>query len=225
MRTSRLVTKSALPPRKHRVLIVDDHNVVRRGVSDAVSAEPDMLVCGEAASGLEAAALVLDAKPDIVVLDLTLPDIDGIEAIRGLRAASPTVKIVVLTMHEHAQLARAALRAGASGYILKSDALSDLPTAVRQVARGTKYLSGRFAEAMVAHFVSTQVPSPPPLSAKEMEIVTLLARGKRNREIAADLGISSRTVESHRHRLMRKLNFSSLSELVRFAVRNQLVEP
>lgn len=226
MRLSRAVLAA---PRKYRVVIVDDHTVVRQGVLAALASERDIEPCGEAASALEAISLLRTKAPDVIVLDLILPDTNGVEVIRALREVSSTVKIVVLSMHDEPEVAREALRAGANGYVVKTDALSELAVSIRHVVAGTPYLSSSFSNEMLAQFLG-QKPTPPQspkslLTPQELEIVKRLANGKRNREIAADMGLSIRTVETHRHRVMRKLHFSSLSDIIRFALRNQLVRP
>jgi DNA-binding NarL/FixJ family response regulator len=173
-------------------------------------------------------------KPNLVLLDLTMPEMNGLEAARAIREESPETDVLILTMHFSEDVAREVLRSGARGYVLKSDADSELVAAVRHVQQHKPFFSGRLAMTMVESFVneeregepSTDHPLPGcPLTARELEIVQLLATGKISKEVAATVGISTRTVESHRNHIMKKMNFSSFSELMRFAIRNHLVEP
>lgn len=206
-------------------MIVDDHTVVRQGVRASLADQAEFDICAEAVSGNEAIELARQVAPEVVVLDLTLPDADGMQAILGVRKAAPGAKIVVLSMHENSEIALMALRTGAHAYVLKSDATTELAAAIRNVMRGTSYISARFDGDMMAHFQGLEQRWPSQsLTSKETEVLTLVARGRKNREIAAEMALSGRTVESYRHRLMHKLKLGSLSDLVRFALRNQLID-
>ncbi|MGD0427298.1 MAG: response regulator transcription factor [Candidatus Acidiferrales bacterium] len=228
------MTKEATVPRPYRILVVDDHAVVRRGVRALLESQPGIEICCEAATGVEAVEYVRRGKPNLVLLDLTMPDMNGLEAARAIHDESPETDILILTMHFSEDVAREVLRSGARGYVLKSDADSELVAAIRHVQQHKPFFTGRLAMTMVESFVNEQRegeasndhPLPGcPLTARELEIVQLLATGKISKEVAATVGISTRTVESHRNHIMKKMNFSSFSELMRFAIRNHLVEP
>jgi DNA-binding NarL/FixJ family response regulator len=200
------MTKESPVSRPYRILVADDHAVVRRGVRALLESQPGLEVCCEAATGLEALEHVKKTKPNLVLL----------------------------TMHFSEDVAREVLRSGARGYVLKSDADSELVAAVRHVQQHKPFFTGRLAMTMVESFVNEQREGEPstdhplpgcPLTARELEIVQLLATGKISKEVAATVGISTRTVESHRNHIMKKMNFASFSELMRFAIRNHLVEP
>jgi len=216
----------------YRVLIADDHPVVCRGIRRILESGSDFEVCGEASSGDEALSHIENTKPDVVVLDLTMPIRGGWEIIREIRRIAPSTKILVLTMHESGVLARQAVQAGAHGYLLKSDAEPELLTAIHTLRQDKCYISPRLAEEYEDALESCDRLSELSgsgvlgmrLTVREVEIITLLAQGKSNKESAASLGISRRTVESHRAQIMQKMNFTSLSDLIRFAVRNRLVE-
>ena len=215
-----------------RVLIADDHPVVCRGIRHILESVSDFEVCAEASSGDEALSQVVETNPDVVVLDLTMPNRSGWEIIREIRRIAPSTKILVLTMHESGAVARQAVQAGAHGYLLKSDAAPELVTAIHTLRQDKCYISQRLTEEYEDASESCERLSELSgggllgvrLTAREVEIITLLAQGKSNKESAASLGISRRTVESHRAQIMQKMNFTSLSDLIRFAVRNHLVE-
>jgi DNA-binding NarL/FixJ family response regulator len=216
----------------YRVLLADDHAIMRSGLRAILAKQPGIEVCCEASNGLEAVELVKKSKPDLVILDLTMPEMDGLAAAHAISEASPETAILILTMHFLKEIARDVLRAGARGYLLKSDAETDLLGAIEQIRRGQQVIAGQLAITMMESFVngddleSADHPIPGvPLTAREVEIVQLLAEGKANKEVAAVLGVSTRTIESHRNHIMHKMNFTSFSELVRFAIRNDLVEP
>jgi DNA-binding NarL/FixJ family response regulator len=229
-----MMTKEAPSSKPYRILVADDHAVVRRGVRALLENQPGLEVCCEASTGLEALEYVKKAKPNLVLLDLTMPEMNGLEAARAIHDESPETDVLILTMHFSEDVAREVLRSGARGYVLKSDADSELVAAVRHVQQRKPFFTGRLAMTMVESFVNEQREGEPssdhplpgcPLTARELEIVQLLATGKISKEVAATVGISTRTVESHRNHIMKKMNFSSFSELMRFAIRNHLVEP
>jgi len=216
----------------YRVLVVDDHDVVRRGVRALLESQPGVEVCYEAANGIEAVDFVKKARPDLVVLDLTMPDMNGLEAARVIRESSPETEVLILSMHFSEEIAREILRLGARGYLLKSDANTELIAAVQRLRQGKTFFTSRLTASMADSFVNgptypnSMSPVPgSPLTPREVEIVQLLAEGKSNKEAAAALGVSTRTVESHRNHIMHKMSFTSFSDLIRFAVRNNLVEP
>lgn len=208
-----------------RVVIADDHPVVRSGVKAMLDAEPDIEVVAEAADASRALFETLQEKPDVVVLDLTMPGAEGTSVIEKLRQTVPTTRIVVLSMHDTARHVRDAHAAGASGYVPKEAADADLVTAVRQVARGEHYvhptLGARLAFAQVEE---QRLIESDPLSEREREVLALLARGHTNQEVAKKLFISVRTAETHRAHIMRKLGLETRAELVAYALDRGLLE-
>lgn len=212
-----------------RIIIADDHEIVRQGVKNLVENEPDMEVCGEATIGRDAVDLVAKVKPDVAILDISMPGLNGIEATRQILKAQPKVRILMFTMHDAEQLVHEVFRAGAHGYLLKSDAGRHLISAIRTVAGGSHYFSSRLSEVIFESFLKKDVPHLPSEntqspSAREREIIQLLAEGKSNKEVATVLGISVKTAETHRAAVMRKLGLHSISELVRYAIRNHIIE-
>ncbi len=210
--------------KKIRVLLVDDHTLVRQGFRRILEAEPDIEVVGEAPDGRAALEAVRSLHPAVVVMDVAMPNLNGIEATRRILAEDPHVRILALSMHKDAVYVREILRAGASGYLLKDAFDRDLVAAVRAVARGEGYLSPAVSEAVLSDY-RRQVKSPLDLlTSREREVLQLLAEGKTNKEIAALLNLSVYTVDAYRGRIMEKLNLHSLGELVRFAMRMGLVD-
>ena len=206
------------------VLLADDHLIVRQGLK--VLLERDgFTVCGEAADGREALQLAQKARPDIAVLDRALPLHNGIDAGRAILQNSPKTKVVLLTMHTEEHQVLEALRAGIKGYVLKSRAAEELVQAIREVSLGKLYLTPGVSEAVAqAYLAKTELP-PDPLTPREREMLQLIAEGKTTKEAAAILGISVKTAESHRTRLMEKLNIHETASLVRYALRRGLVQP
>lgn len=215
-------------PKPYRILVADDHAIVRRGIRNLLSDQPGIEVCGEATTGTETINCVRRMKPNLVILDLTMPEINGLEAARSIREECPETEVMILSMHFSEDLAREVLRAGAMAYVLKSDDVRELLAAVDHVRNRQPFFTGKLASSMMQLFVdgSEAIASNPGaiLSPRELEVLQLLAEGKSNKQTAATLNVSTRTVESHRHRIMRKMQFDSFSALVRFAVRNRLVE-
>jgi DNA-binding NarL/FixJ family response regulator len=226
---------SAAAAKSYRVVIADDHAVVRHGLRVLLESQPGIQVCWEASTGMEALEYVAKEKPDLLVLDLTMPEMNGLEVVSAAREESPSTDVLVLTMHFSEELAREVLRCGALGYVLKSDADNELLAAVDHVRHHQPFFTNRLAISMAQSYVRR--PGDPtatgedgaipnsPLTPREVEVVQLLAGGKSNKEVASTLGVSTRTVESHRNHIMHKMSFGSFSELVRFAIRNNLVEP
>ena len=207
-----------------RVLVADDHVIVREGVK-ALLDRAGLEVVAEASNGREAVRLAEAYHPDIAVLDLGMPLLNGLETARQVVEVSPRTGPVVLTMHAEDPYVLEALRAGVRGYVLKSQAAADLIQAIEQVSRGGLYVSPGVAGVLVqAYLAKTDLP-PDPLTSREREVLQLVAEGKRTKEIAAALGVSVKTVESHRARLMRKLQVRETAGLVRYAIRRGLVEP
>jgi len=216
-------------PRKYRVVIADDHSVVRRGIRTLLESIPGVEVCAEAANGAEALYWVGRERPDLVIVDLTMPEKNGLEVTRLVREELPTTDVLILTMHFSEEVAREVVRCGARGYLLKSDADIELIHAVRHIQQHKPFFTGKLAMSMAESFVRdtgarNDSNNDQPLSARELEVVQLLATGKSNKEAAAMIGVSTRTVESHRNHIMRKMDFRSFSDLIRFAIRNNLIQ-
>jgi len=209
-----------------RILIADDHEIVRHGLRRLLETQPGWQVCAEAASGREAVAKARELKPDVAVLDFAMPELNGAEAARHILKESPHTEVMVLTMHDSEQLVREVLEAGAHGYVLKSDASRDLISAMQALLAHQTFLSPRISKLVVEGYLrGAEVETPAgQLTPREREIVQLVAEGKSNKEVATALDISVKTVEAHRSHIMHKLNLSSVSELVRYAVRNNIVE-
>ncbi len=208
-----------------RILLVEDHTIVREGLAALVASTSDLEVAGEAGSGERAVALAKTLQPDVAVVDLNLPGIDGVETIERLRAAVPDLGVVVLSMYESPQHVRPAVRAGARGYIVKGAGLSDLLAAVRTVAGGGAF----FSPEVAAHVLDPGGPGAgeadrPALSRREREVLRLVAEGLSTQEIADALGLSPKTIEGHRGRLMTKLDVKNVAGLVRHAVHLGLVD-
>jgi len=213
-----------------RILIADDHEIVRRGLKALLSSRPDWIVCAEAPSGQDAVALAEQYRPDIVVMDISMPGMNGLEATRKIRKMLPKTQVVILSIHYSDQLVQEALDSGARAYVLKSDASRDLLSAVGAVTSNRTFFTAGAARILIDRFCNTP-SSPQPsllrksLSAREREIEQLLAEGKSTKEVAVILGISVKTAETHRSNIMRKLEMHSVSELIRYAVRNNMIEP
>jgi DNA-binding NarL/FixJ family response regulator len=209
-----------------RVLVADDHMLVRTGIRHVLESEVEFAVVGEAASGSEALALTAELHPDVVVLDLSMPGMTGLEVAGRLRASSPTTRVLILSMHDNAEYVLESVRAGAHGYLLKDTAATELRDAIRAVCAGESYFSPPVASRLTAAVRREQhaVPGVDLLTGREREVLLGIARGGTNKEIAAELGISHRTVESHRESLMRKLQLRTVAELTRFALSTGLVK-
>jgi DNA-binding NarL/FixJ family response regulator len=212
-----------------KILVADDHDIVRRGLKQLLTAHPGWEVCAEAKTGREAVALAEHHKPQVAVLDLSMPELNGLDAARRIRKSLPATEVLILTLHFSDQLVRDIVEAGARGYIMKSDADKDLVSAVEALAEHRSFFTARAAEIVLDGFRkprsgSEGKPSAGRLTSREREIVQLLAEGKSSKEVAVSLGISVKTAETHRANVMRKLALHSVSELVRYAVKNQIIE-
>ena len=213
-----------------RILIADDHDLMRRGVRTTLQSRVGWEICGEAKTGREAVAKTEELKPDILVLDISMPDLNGVEAARKIRKASPNTEILILSMHYSDQLIREIVDAGVRGYIVKSDSDRDLIIAVETLAKHKPFFTTHATEVILGSFdVSGRANEVPELvserlTSREREVIQLLAEGKSSKEVASSLGISVKTAETHRANIMRKLELHSVSELVRYAVRNQIIE-
>ncbi|MEP6506660.1 MAG: response regulator transcription factor [Gemmatimonadales bacterium] len=212
-----------------RILIVDDHSVVRRGVRALLESQDGWEVCGEADNGREAIEKVAELKPDLVVLDVSLPGLNGLEATPQILKASPNTEVLVLTMHHSEELVRQVLRSGAKGYVLKSDADHSLVEAIESVRQHKPFVTNAVTEFALDSYLrgdSGEIEVPKvPTTPRERQIIQLVAESRSSKEVAATLGISVKTVESHRTNIMRKLRLRSVSDLVRYAIRNGIVEP
>lgn len=212
-----------------RVLLVDDHELLRRGVAALLTGHAGWTVVGEASDGRSAVRMAEETRPDVVVMDIGMRELNGFEATRQIHQSRPETQVLIFTMHESEHLVRETIAAGARGYVLKSDASQQLVAAVEALSRHEPYFSSRIAARV---FEEVSLPKRPRrgrrresgLTQREREVVQLLAEGLHNREVAARLGISVKTAETHRARVMRKLGVASLAELVRYAVRENIVE-
>jgi len=213
-----------------RIVLADDHDVVRRGLRELLEEHEGWEVCGEAANGREAIEIVKKHKPQVAIVDLAMPELNGLEATRHIRKESPDTEVLVFTMHESELLVRDVLEAGARGFVLKSDAARHLTNAVEALVQHKPFFTSRVSELVLGEFLKQGkqrkdvVASPSVLTPREREIVQLLAESKSNKEISTILNISVKTVETHRAAIMRKLHINSIVELVHYAVRNELVE-
>lgn len=216
---------------KIRILVVDDHHVVRRGVRDLLETHEGWTVCGEAGTGAEAVEQAKRLKPDIVLMDISMPEMDGLEAVRQIRAFAPEIEILALTMHDSESTFREVVKAGARGYVLKADLDGRLIEAVESLSGHQAFFSPSMSEMILEEIsegkghAHTDAGDAGALTPRQRQVVQLLSQGKSNKEVATALGISTRTAETHRHQIMTRLKIQSLSELVLFAVRNRLIEP
>jgi len=211
-----------------RILIADDHDVVRQGVRAVLEGQAGWVVCGEASTGREAVTKAIDLQPDVVVLDISMPELNGLEATRQIRRAV-SAKILILTVHESDQVVTEVLNAGAHGYVLKTDAGRTLVEAICALLRHQEFLTER------VHVVSVRGAGPRRAAAvtrasgrltpREREVLQLLTEGKSNKEIGVVLGVTTKTAETHRAHILAKLHLHSMSELVRYAIRNRIIEP
>lgn len=211
-----------------RVFIADDHAVLRAGLRALLKAQPDLEVVGEAADGVEAVRGVVELCPDIALVDLSMPRLEGLEAIRRLKADAPKVKLLVLSMHDDEGYLRRALEYGASGYVLKRAADSELMAAIRAVARGEVYLDRSFTHLLVDRYLgrsSDASSGTVELSERELEVLKLLAAGYTSQQVGEKLGLSPKTVDTYKARVAEKLGLKSRVELVRYALRHGLLTP
>lgn len=214
-----------------RILVADDHDVVREGLKTLLAARPDFEVCGEAATGRETVALALQLKPQVVVLDFSMPELNGLEATRQIRGALPDTEVLILTMHDSETLARAVLAAGARGFVLKTHAKRELVAAVDALVQHQACFAGAVPAHVLDAFLNPDEHPPQSgvaadrLTPREREVVQLIAEGLTSKDIARRLGISVKTANAHRANIMRKLDVHSVSEVVLYAVRNLIVLP
>jgi len=216
---------------KLRILIADDHEVVRRGLASLLQAQPGWEVVGEASDGREAVEKAKALKPDFAILDIGMPNLNGLAATRQLAQHDPDCKIIVLTITDSDHVIREALDAGARGFVLKSDAVRDLVSAVEALQRGQMFFTSRVNEMVLAGFLEKGVVAPqgvpprfPTLTPREREVIQLLAEGKSSKQVATVLNLSTKTAETHRSNIMRKLGFHSIRDLVLYAVKNDIIQ-
>jgi DNA-binding NarL/FixJ family response regulator len=210
-----------------RILIADDHEVVRQGVRMVLQGQPGWAVCGEASTGRDAVAMAVDLQPDLVVLDISMPELNGLEATRQIRHVS-SAKVLVLTVHESDQVAAEVRDAGAHGYVLKTEAGRTLVEAIHALLDDREFFTGRVQSAARGSGPHVKRPSrhgSGRLTPRQREVLQLLAEGKSNKEVAAALGMTAKTAETHRSNIMARLELHSMSELVRYAIRNRITEP
>lgn len=214
-----------------RILVADDHEVVRKGLVALLAQRPDWQICAEATNGREAVKLALKFRPNVAIIDLSMPELNGLEATRQIRHDVPETEVLVFSMYENEQFVRDLLAAGARGYVLKSDVSTQLITAIETVARHKPFFTSDVAEKVLEGFLKLGDLAPEEsgghgiLTAREREIVQLLAESKSNKEVSHLLGISVKTVQTHRATIMRKLGINSIVDLVHYAIRNHLVTP
>jgi DNA-binding NarL/FixJ family response regulator len=212
-----------------RIFIADDHEVVRKGLCALLQAEAGWEVCGEAADGREAAEKIRDLKPDVSILDIGMPGLNGLEATRQILKDDPRARVLILTFHDSDQVVRDVLNAGARGFLLKSDAARDLVVAIEALRRDKTYFTSKVAAMVLEGYLKGGTKAAPVsvgrdrLTPREREVVQLLAEGKSTKEVAVALGLSVKTAETHRSNIMRKLQLHSVSDLVLYAVRNNIV--
>jgi DNA-binding NarL/FixJ family response regulator len=205
-------------------MIADDHEVVRSGLRSILEAQPNWEVVAEATDGKEAIQKAIVTKPDVAILDYSLPVFNGIEATRQIRTRVPQTEVLIFTMHESETLMRNLLQAGARGYLLKSDAKQLLITAVQSLAAHKPFFNSRVSETLLESFLTTTEGDRGILTARERTVVQLIAEGRTNKQMASVLNISLKTVETHRAAAMHKLNLNSTAAVVRYAIRNQMLE-
>lgn len=210
------------------LLVADDHEIVRRGIRALIQEQPGWQVAAEAKDGRDAVTMANQFQPDVAVLDITMPSLNGLDAAVQIAKLSPRTKVLILTVHDSDQLSRKALDAGARGYILKTDAAFDLITAVSSLLSNKTFFTPKIAQMVLNGYLgkgpTASEDAPLQITAREREIVQLLAEGKHSKEVATVLAISVKTVETHRSNILRKLHCHSVSDLVRYAVRNHIVE-
>jgi DNA-binding NarL/FixJ family response regulator len=210
-----------------RILVADDHEVVRKGLISILEQQPAWQMCGEACDGREAVEKAKHLMPDVVVMDVSMPCLNGLEATRQIMKANPATKVLILTLHDSDQVIHDVLDVGARGYLLKSDSGSELVAAVDALLRDKTYFTPKVAAMVLAGYLRggpSFSPGRNPLTPREREVVQLLAEGSSTKEVAVALGLSVKTAETHRSNIMRKLQFHSVSDLVLYAVRNNIVQ-
>jgi len=211
-----------------RILIADDHSIVRRGLRALVQSQSEWEVCAEASNGREALEMIAQLEPDVAIVDIGMPVLNGLETTRKIVESYPRTEVLVLTMHQSDEVVREVLKAGARGYVLKSDADQHLIAAVEMLLQHKPFLTPDVTNTVLTRYLNNHdapdIGFDTRLTAREREIVQLLSEGRSNKEVAVTLDISTRTVETHRANIMHKLGLDSLGELVRYAIRNKIVQ-
>ncbi|HET7107898.1 MAG TPA: response regulator transcription factor [Candidatus Acidoferrum sp.] len=207
-----------------RILLADDHALIRQGLR-ALLEKQGYQVVSEASNGQEALRSVVETNPDVAIVDISMPVLNGVDTARELKKTSPKTKVILLTQHDEEQYVTESLRAGVKGYVLKNQAGSDLIHAIQEVCRGSVYLSPKISRAVVDAYLAKSYVATNPLSGRERQVLQLVGEGKSTKDIATQLGISVKTAESHRARLMKKLDIHETASLVRYAIRNGLIQP
>jgi DNA-binding NarL/FixJ family response regulator len=212
-----------------RILVADDHAIVRRGMRTLIESQEGWETCAEVSNGREAVEKAEELKPDIAILDIGMPELNGLDAARQILKASPQTEVLILTMHQSEEVVAEVLKAGPRGYVLKSDADQNLVAAIEALLQHKPFLSSNVTDMILSDYLGGHAgPMSEPrtrVTAREREIIQLLAEGKSNKEVASALDISTRTVETHRAHIMHKLGLTSFGDLVRYAIRNNIVEP
>ncbi|MEP0821971.1 MAG: response regulator transcription factor [Ignavibacterium sp.] len=210
---------------KIRILLADDHELIRTGIRNLIGSNKDFQIIGESADGEDTVAKVRQLHPDVVIVDISMPKLSGIDATRRIRVEFPSVKVLVLTMHENAEYVYQILKSGASGYLLKNAGKDEITEAIYAVTKGSKFFSPRISELMISEYVRNaekrdERTGEASLTRREKEVLNYIARGMNNQQIAENLFISPRTVETHRTNIMQKLNIHDAANLVRYALEN-----
>ncbi len=213
-----------------RILIADDHEIIRRGLRNVLEQHEGWQICGEASNGRQAVEIAQKTLPNVVLLDLSMPEMNGLEATRAIKKALPSTEVLIFTVHETEDLVRDVLAAGARGYLLKADVSREIAAAVEALAQHKPYFTWKVSKTMLDTYLThsqANRDNPPAfnqLTAREREVIQLLAEGRSNKAVSALLGISVKTVETHRAAIMKKLGISSIAELVRYAIRNRVID-
>jgi DNA-binding NarL/FixJ family response regulator len=207
-----------------KLLVADDHEIVRKGVRCLLEAQPGWQVMAEASNGRDAVEQAKSLKPDVAILDIAMPSLNGLEAARQMLKNDPHIKIVILTMHDSDNLIREVIKVGARGYVSKTDAIRDLVAAINAVRSGVTFFTAKVAEVLFEGYSDESRATDSRLTPRQREVIQLLAEGQSSKEIAVALGLSVKTAETHRANIMKRLNCHSASEIVRYAVRNNIIE-
>ena len=217
-----MVSRAENHPAKKRIMVVDDHPIVRQGLALLINREPDLVVCGEAEEAMGAMHVLASSRPDVLIVDISLSGPDGIDLLKNIRTTHPTLPVLILSMHDESVYAERALRAGANGYIMKQEATENVLVAVRRILSGEIYVSARIANQMLRHYITgsgtLRDSSIADLSDRELEVFRLIGEGHGTRQIAEELHLSIKTVESYQAHIKEKLSLRSARELMQHAI-------